>query len=164
MPDALINRTPAGWPYLDEDNYLDVIDNYTVELAAKLQNSDADVAAAVNAASKIALGDWTTLASGLDPAVTSGTVRLRSWGYLVELDISVAGSFAPGNTNVAPPGFVPGHLRPSSGGAGRLPGYGGGGYLATFWIAGDGSVGVTHRAPSDLPNVQGRGLGYLRNA
>ena len=52
MPDAAINRTPAGWPYLDDQNYIDIIDDYSRELANKLENSDADIAAAVNAATK----------------------------------------------------------------------------------------------------------------
>lgn len=33
MPDAIINRTPAGVPYLDDDNYLGIWPKYTKELA-----------------------------------------------------------------------------------------------------------------------------------
>ena len=50
MPDAIINHTAAGWPYLDDQNFMDIVDDYTIELAGKLQNSEADVAAAINAA------------------------------------------------------------------------------------------------------------------
>lgn len=51
MPDSILNHTATGWPYLDNDNYLNgVIPAYTLELAGKLNNADADVAAAINAA------------------------------------------------------------------------------------------------------------------
>lgn len=52
MPDAAINRTPAGWPFLDDQNYIDVIDDYTLELANKLQNGEAAVPRAENAATR----------------------------------------------------------------------------------------------------------------
>ena len=52
MPGNIIPTTPAGWPYLDQDNYLDVTPAYTEQLATKLDNADADVAAAINAATQ----------------------------------------------------------------------------------------------------------------
>lgn len=52
MPGDIIPTTPAGWPFLDQDNYLDMTPAYTHQLAQKLQNSDADVAAAINAATR----------------------------------------------------------------------------------------------------------------
>ena len=118
MPDALINRTPAGWPYLDEDNYLDVIDNYTLELATKLQNSEADVAAAVNAAAdaQASAATATSIAGALtDPNkiringvlyVRSGkvTVTPTEWAtqntpWIFVANILVARPYAP------PPGW-----------------------------------------------------------
>lgn len=39
-----------GWPLLTADHYIDAVPLYTQELADKLDNSDADVAAAINAA------------------------------------------------------------------------------------------------------------------
>ncbi len=50
-PDTL-DYTPAGWPYLTEGHYMDLIDDYTAALADKLENSDADVAAAINASTQ----------------------------------------------------------------------------------------------------------------
>ena len=50
MPDATIPRTPNGWPLLDQDNFIRATPEYTRQLAEKLDNGDADVAAAVNAA------------------------------------------------------------------------------------------------------------------
>ena len=164
MPDALINRTPAGWPYLDEDNYLDAIDDYTVELATKLDNADADVAAAVNAASKIALSGWTTIATGFASGIT-GQVKLRTWGYLVEIDIAVTSAgFAQGNTTLGAAGFIPANFRPSSGQIVRFPGYNSGGYLSMFWVSSSGELGVTHRNASAMTAVQGRSACWLRNA
>lgn len=45
-PDLSVN----GWPLLTADHYIDAVPLYTQELADKLDNSDADVAAAINAA------------------------------------------------------------------------------------------------------------------
>ena len=45
-------HTPAGWPYITDSDYLRVTPAYTRELANKLENSDADVAAAINAAAQ----------------------------------------------------------------------------------------------------------------
>lgn len=50
MPNNVLNYTPQGWPYMDPSNYVEIIPQYTDELAAKLENADADVAAAINAA------------------------------------------------------------------------------------------------------------------
>lgn len=36
MPDATLNTTPAGWPYLDEDNFIDLIPAYSEQLAEQL--------------------------------------------------------------------------------------------------------------------------------
>lgn len=44
------DHTSAGWPYVTVDHYVDALPLYTVELAEKLENADADVAAAINAA------------------------------------------------------------------------------------------------------------------
>ena len=63
MPDSTLNHTPAGWPYLDLDNYLDVIDDYSLELATKLESSDADVAAAINAATRAEAAAATAVAA-----------------------------------------------------------------------------------------------------
>ena len=97
MPDALINRTPAGWPYLDEDNYLDVIDNYTLELATKLQNADADVAAAINAATRAEQAAATAVAAAarLDHGAAVATH---------------AGPIAPGATAVVDIAFAAGRF------------------------------------------------------
>ena len=95
MPDALINRTPAGWPYLDEDNYLEVIDNYTLELATKLQNSDADVAAAINAATRAEQAAATAVAAA---------ARLNHGAAVA----THAGPLAPGATAVVDIAFSAG--------------------------------------------------------
>lgn len=50
MPDSTIPRTPNGWPLLDQDNFIRATPEYTRQLAEKLDNGEADVAAAINAA------------------------------------------------------------------------------------------------------------------
>ena len=52
QPDnATIGRLdPGDWPFLGNDNWIYIYPQYTRELAEKLANADADVAAAVNAA------------------------------------------------------------------------------------------------------------------
>lgn len=52
MPQDSIERTPAGWPFIDPDLYFRAFPAYTLELATKLENSEADVDAAVNAATR----------------------------------------------------------------------------------------------------------------
>lgn len=70
MPDATINRTPAGWPYLDQNNFIDVIDDYTVDLANKLDAGYSGLAAAVNAAATVS-----ALSAGTPytPTITAST-------------------------------------------------------------------------------------------
>ena len=97
MPNALINRTPAGWPYLDEDNYLDVIDNYTLELATKLQNGEADVAAAINAAIR---------AEQAAAAAIAAAARLDR-GVVVATQ---AGALAPGAAAIVDVAFAAGRF------------------------------------------------------
>ena len=86
MPDAVINRTAAGWPYLDDRNFIDIIDDYSLELANKLENSDADVAAAINAANTaLALVQVTgpaTVVNGL--VLGSGWVEVPGFGIEVK--------------------------------------------------------------------------------
>lgn len=45
-------RTPSGWPYLKPDNLISSVTDYSRELANKLENSDAAVAEAINAATQ----------------------------------------------------------------------------------------------------------------
>lgn len=97
MSESTPDHTPAGWPYLTDDHYIDLIGAYTVELADKLQNSDADVAAAINAAQQalayknaveaLAAGDtdWTTLAvlAGFTAGTGANTPQWRIKGGVV---------------------------------------------------------------------------------
>ena len=48
--DSTLGRTEHGWPLLGPNSYVDAVPAYTADLAAKLENADADVAAAINAA------------------------------------------------------------------------------------------------------------------
>ena len=66
--------TAQGWPYLTADHYVDVIEDYTQELATKLDNADADVAAAINAANDAqAAKDAAEAAVGTVPRIASGS-------------------------------------------------------------------------------------------
>ena len=82
MPDATINYTPNGWPYLDDSNFIDLVDSYTVELAAMLDNSEADVAAAINAANA---------AQAAAAIVTGAAAQLARLSYA-----TAAGEFSAG--------------------------------------------------------------------
>ena len=104
MPDATVNHTPAGWPYLDDDNFIDIVDEYTEELALKLENSEADVAAAINAAQQaqaaaasIAASSAQLAALNADKLLIAGVEYQRS-GSWAQQTIS-APSFTSGVIN-----------------------------------------------------------------
>lgn len=54
MPDNILNRTAQGWPYLDNQNYINgTLPAYTLDLANKLQSAQAEsVPRAENAATR----------------------------------------------------------------------------------------------------------------
>ena len=49
---STVKQTPKGWPLLEDASYIADIPEYTERLADKLDNGDADVAAAINAANQ----------------------------------------------------------------------------------------------------------------
>lgn len=101
MPDSTINHTPAGWPYLDAQNYWDTIPPYTAELAQKLQNSDADVAAAINAANIVQqlVGSWPQTSVQVGAGFTTPT----SW----DLRVQRTGGTVLLNGLLTPPSSLP---------------------------------------------------------
>lgn len=58
MPDANLNYTANGWPYLDDQNFIDITDDYSLTLANKLETDvtqlSQDAAAAAAAANALA--------------------------------------------------------------------------------------------------------------
>jgi|GEM_PF-4562979 len=56
--------TSNGWPLVTPDDYIRVIPTALAELAAKLDNSDADVAAAINAATQAQTAASTVIGQG----------------------------------------------------------------------------------------------------
>ena len=104
MPDATVNHTPAGWPYLDDDNFIDIVDEYTEELALKLENSEADVAAAINAAQQAQTAAASIAASSAQLAALNadklliGGVEYQRSGSWAQQTIS-APSFTSGVIN-----------------------------------------------------------------
>ncbi len=52
MPRDSVPLTSKGWPYIDPELYFRAFPAYTQQLATKLDNADADVAAAINAAAR----------------------------------------------------------------------------------------------------------------
>ena len=90
MPDAKITTTSKGWPLLDINNYIDVTPEYTKQLATKLENGDARVAEAINAAEKAikaaktlqGAGTWTEFkplwrTGGVQLGIGNGILRGR---------------------------------------------------------------------------------------
>lgn len=84
MPDATIPRTPNGWPLLDQDNFIRATPEYTRQLAEKLDAGEADVAAAINAATraqaaaaKVPIIHTTSTGSFSIPGTSTGTTFQR---------------------------------------------------------------------------------------
>lgn len=101
MPGDTIPTTPAGWPYLDQDNYLDLTPEYTEQLADKLQNSDADVAAAINAATRAENAAATAVAAAARMAAGKVTVTPSAPNTPTSLAITF-----PAGRFTAPPAVV----------------------------------------------------------
>ena len=99
MPDSTLNHTPAGGPYLDGQNYLKATPTYTEELADKLENADADVAAAINAAAsaQAAAATVESIAGALtDPKkIRIGGVLYGRWGSVTFTPTSWAQQNSP---------------------------------------------------------------------
>ena len=68
VDDRIGRLDPGDWPFLGDDSYIHIYPRYTRELAEKLANADADVAAAVNAAE-----------AALGAAGDSGWVPITTW-------------------------------------------------------------------------------------
>ena len=78
MPDSTLPRTAGGWPYLDDNNYVHMIDNYSKDLADKLDNGDADVAAAINAAARAEAAAATAVAAAARMSAGSVPISITS--------------------------------------------------------------------------------------
>ena len=159
MPKDSVPITSKGWPYIDPELYFRAFPAYTQQLATKLDNADADVAAAVNAAATLVLTPWTTLSTGFTAVVTGGTLKVRRNGREVEIDLSLSASVSDGNTELAPAGFLPAAFRPSS--VARVPAYLAGGYLGLLYFGADGSLGITQRSGGTRSAPVARGIGWV---
>lgn len=159
MPKDSVPTTPTGWPYIDPELYFRAFPAYTQQLATKLDNADADVAAAINAAATLVLTPWTVLSTGFDAVVTGGALKVRRNGREVEIDLSLSASVSDGNTGLAPAGFLPGAFRPTS--IARVPAYLSGGYHGLLYFGADGSIGITQRSGGTRSGPAARCIGWV---
>ncbi len=79
MADDTIPHTSYGWPYLEAQNYMRAIPAYTAELADKLENADADVAAAINAAADAQAAAAALVVSVETTAAAAGFAPAGDW-------------------------------------------------------------------------------------
>lgn len=158
MPKDSVPITSKGWPYIDPALYFRAFPAYTQQLATKLDNADADVAAAINAAATLVLTPWTTLSTGFTAVVTGGSLRVRRNGREVEIDMSLTTSVPDGNTALAPAGFLPATFRPST--IARVPAYLSG-YLGLLYFGTDGSLGITQRSGGTRSGPVARCIGWV---
>lgn len=159
MPKDSVPITSKGWPYIDPELYFRAFPAYTQQLATKLDNADADVAAAVNAAATLVLTPWTVLSTGFAAVVTGGALKVRRNGREVEIDLSLSASVSDGNTGLAPAGFLPAAFCPTS--IARVPAYLAGGYLGLLYFGADGSLGITQRSGGTRSGPAARGIGWV---
>ena len=82
-------HTPAGWPYITDSDYLRVTPAYTRELANKLENSDADVAAAINAAQQAQAAAAMFGTPAVKSAAMSGTQTITDGVYAQVASLSL---------------------------------------------------------------------------
>ena len=78
MPKDSVPTTPTGWPYIDPELYFRAFPAYTQRLATKLDNADADVAAAINAAARAEAAAATAVASTARMSAGSAAISITS--------------------------------------------------------------------------------------
>lgn len=102
--------TPNGWPLLTADHYIDAVPVYTMELADKLDNSEADVAAAINAAQDAQAAAAAASDSVQDAQdVVDAVPRMESGFAVLEVagtSTSIVVPFTPGRFTVEPGPYI----------------------------------------------------------
>ena len=78
MPRDSVPLTSKGWPYIDPELYFRAFPAYTQQLATKLDNADADVAAAINAASTAQAAADTAIAAAARMSAGSAAISITS--------------------------------------------------------------------------------------
>ena len=78
MPRDSVPITSKGWPYIDPELYFRAFPAYTQQLATKLDNADADVAAAINAASTAQAAAATAIAAAARMSAGSAAISITS--------------------------------------------------------------------------------------
>ena len=78
MPKDSVPITSKGWPYIDPELYFRAFPAYTQQLATKLDNADADVAAAINAASTAQAAADTAIAAAARMSAGSAAISITS--------------------------------------------------------------------------------------
>ena len=78
MPRDSVPRTSTGWPYIDPELYFRAFPAYTQQLATKLDNADADVAAAINAAARAETAAGTAVAAAARMSAGSADISITS--------------------------------------------------------------------------------------
>ena len=78
MPRDSVPRTSKGWPYIDPELYFRAFPAYTQQLATKLNNADADVAAAINAAARAETAAGTAVAAAARMSAGSAAISITS--------------------------------------------------------------------------------------
>ena len=78
MPRDSVPLTSKGWPYIDPELYFRAFPAYTQQLATKLDNADADVAAAINAAARAEAAAGTAVAAAARMSAGSAAISITS--------------------------------------------------------------------------------------
>ena len=78
MPKDSVPLTSKGWPYIDPELYFRAFPAYTQQLAAKLDNGAADVAAAINAAARAEAAAGTAVAAAARMSAGSAAISITS--------------------------------------------------------------------------------------
>ena len=78
MPRDSVPLTSKGWPYIDPELYFRAFPAYTQQLATKLDNGDADAAAAINAAARAEAAAATAVAAAARMSAGSVPISITS--------------------------------------------------------------------------------------
>lgn len=124
MPGSIINRTAAGTPYLDDDNYVETWPQYTLELAQRIEDVEepsgavSALLAAAQAARDAALAAQAAAAASAASLADSGwlaatNVKYRKIGSMVFVTSVVTQALAAGAA-VDPLFTLPAGFRPAT--------------------------------------------------
>ena len=104
-------------------------------------------------------GSWTSVTP---PSGFTGTIRLRTFGPMVEIQMAISGTLAVGNTAMALPSSIPAALCPV-GDAARVVAYLSGGYTAIITITTSGGMEIGQQTGASRTGIViARCIGWSR--